>query len=119
MATLNDVCANSGDFDDALTNMLRPLTDCFLTVRIIKSFTFRTTKNLLLPHVDATKMTVGQLKDLCREREWRGTGSRESLPWSLLIQHDPPLSHRGQDGARLQALPDMRARCVTLASYPS
>ena len=71
MATLNDAGADSGEFDDALTNTLRPLTDCFLTVRIIKSFTFRTTKNLLLPHVDATKMTVGQLKDLCRERESR------------------------------------------------
>ncbi|BGP32296.1 hypothetical protein JCM10296v2_004077 [Rhodotorula toruloides] len=51
---------------DALTNELRPLTDVFLTVRIIKSFTYRTTKNLLLPHIDATTMTVGQLKDLCR-----------------------------------------------------
>ncbi|GAA5988978.1 hypothetical protein JCM5350_001736 [Sporobolomyces pararoseus] len=53
---------------DALTNTLRPLTDCFLTVRIIKSFEYRTTKNLLLPHIDATTMTVGQLKDLCREQ---------------------------------------------------
>ncbi|GAA5869761.1 hypothetical protein JCM3774_003841 [Rhodotorula dairenensis] len=68
MATLNDAGANPSEFDDALTNTLRPLTDCFLTVRIIKSFTFRTTKNLLLPHVDATTMTVGQLKDLCREQ---------------------------------------------------
>ncbi|BGP55565.1 hypothetical protein JCM8202_001668 [Rhodotorula sphaerocarpa] len=55
-----------GEFEDALTNTLRPVTDCFLTVRIIKSFTFRTTKNLLLPHIDATTVTVGQLKDLCR-----------------------------------------------------
>ncbi|GAA6038151.1 hypothetical protein JCM8097_005762 [Rhodosporidiobolus ruineniae] len=53
---------------DALTNTLRPLTDCFLTVRIIKSFEFRTTKNLLLPHVDVTTTTVGQLKDICREQ---------------------------------------------------
>ncbi|GAA5983070.1 hypothetical protein JCM10908_000145 [Rhodotorula pacifica] len=76
MATLNDAGANSNhnDFDDALTNTLRPLTDCFLTVRIIKSFTFRTTKNLLLPHVDATTVTVGQLKDLCREHVKTGAG---------------------------------------------
>ncbi|GAA6063335.1 hypothetical protein JCM10212_003921 [Sporobolomyces blumeae] len=53
---------------DALTNTLRPLTDCFVTVRIIKSFEYRTTKNLLLPHVDLTTMTVGALKDLCREQ---------------------------------------------------
>jgi len=59
--------AHDQDYE-ALTNTLRPLTDCFLTIRIIKSFTFRTTKNLLLPHVDCTTTTVGQLKDLCRER---------------------------------------------------
>ncbi|GAA6007055.1 hypothetical protein JCM10207_009186 [Rhodosporidiobolus poonsookiae] len=53
---------------EAPTNTLRPLTDCFLTIRIIKSFTFRTTKNLLLPHVDVTKTTVGELKDICREQ---------------------------------------------------
>ncbi|GAA5850476.1 hypothetical protein JCM8547_001886 [Rhodosporidiobolus lusitaniae] len=53
---------------DALTNTLRPLTDCFLTLRIIKSFEFRTTKNLLLPHVDVTTTTVGQLKDICWEQ---------------------------------------------------
>ncbi|GAA5909188.1 hypothetical protein JCM5296_000813 [Sporobolomyces johnsonii] len=53
---------------DALTNTLRPLTDIFVTVRIIKSFEFRTTKNLLLPHVDATTMTVGALKDFVREQ---------------------------------------------------
>ncbi|GAA5874706.1 hypothetical protein JCM16303_002959 [Sporobolomyces ruberrimus] len=60
--------APSTDAGDALTNTLRPLTDCFLTVRIIKSFEYRTTKNLLLPHVDVTTMTVGQLKDTCREQ---------------------------------------------------
>ncbi|TNY22161.1 hypothetical protein DMC30DRAFT_415392 [Rhodotorula diobovata] len=59
--------AHDQDYE-ALTNTLRPLTDCFLTIRIIKSFTFRTTKNLLLPHVDCTTTTVGQLKDLCREQ---------------------------------------------------
>ncbi|GAA5996539.1 Aim29p [Rhodotorula paludigena] len=53
---------------EALTNTLRPLSDCFLTIRIIKSFTYRTSKNLLLPHVDVTKTTVGQLKDICREQ---------------------------------------------------
>ncbi|GAA6011909.1 hypothetical protein JCM11491_000099 [Sporobolomyces phaffii] len=60
--------ADTADAGDALTNTLRPLTDCFLTVRIIKSFEYRTTKNLLLPHVDVTTMTVGQLKDTCREQ---------------------------------------------------
>lgn len=55
---------------DALTNTLRPLTDCFLTIRVIKSFEFRTTKNMLLPHVDVTTMTVGQLKEEVKTREF-------------------------------------------------
>lgn len=63
--------ATSGEAGDALTNTLRPLTDCFLTVRVIKSFEYRTTKNLLLPHIDATTMTVGELKETCRERASR------------------------------------------------
>lgn len=56
---------------EALTNTLKPLTDSFLTIRVIKSFEFRTTKNLLLPHVDVTKVTVGELKDLVRKGEER------------------------------------------------
>ena len=64
---------------DALTNTLRPLTDCFLTVRIIKSFTHRTTKNLLLPHVDTTTVTVGQLKETCRERTCCSSLSRGAV----------------------------------------
>lgn len=52
---------------EALTNTLRPITDCFLTIRVIKSFEYRTTKNVLLPHVDASHLTVGQLKDQVRE----------------------------------------------------
>lgn len=59
--------------NEALTNTLRPLTDCFLTIRVIKSFEYRTTKNMLLPHVDATTMTVGQLKDEVRTREFLRT----------------------------------------------
>ncbi|ORY89391.1 hypothetical protein BCR35DRAFT_329323 [Leucosporidium creatinivorum] len=60
------VTSNTAPSADALTNTLRPLTDCFLTIRVIKSFEFRTTKNMLLPHVDVTTMTVGQLKDEVR-----------------------------------------------------
>jgi len=54
---------------DALTNTLRPLNDVVLTVRVIKSFTYRTTKNLILQHVDLTTMTVGQLKNKVVEGE--------------------------------------------------
>jgi len=56
-----------GDLDDTLANEARPLTDATLTVRIIKSFTFRTEKSLVLQHLDLTQTTVGQLKELARK----------------------------------------------------
>ncbi|KAM0753083.1 hypothetical protein T439DRAFT_323700 [Meredithblackwellia eburnea MCA 4105] len=52
---------------DPLTNTLRPATDAVLTIRVIKSFEFRTTKNLILKHVDLTKTTVGELKELVKK----------------------------------------------------
>lgn len=54
---------------DPLTNTLRPATDSMLTIRIIKSFEFRTTKNLLIPHADLTTLTVGALKEFVRKGE--------------------------------------------------
>ncbi|KAG2186828.1 hypothetical protein INT44_003054 [Umbelopsis vinacea] len=51
---------------DNLTNHSRPTTDAILTVRCIKSFEYRTCKNLVL-HVNLEVMTVGELKDMIRE----------------------------------------------------
>ena len=50
---------------DPPTNTLRPLSDSLLTVRIIKSFQYRTCKNLVLDHLDFTTVTVGELKERC------------------------------------------------------
>ncbi|RSH84711.1 uncharacterized protein EHS24_006235 [Apiotrichum porosum] len=55
------------DSEEFLATELLPLTSATLTIRIIKSFPFRTTKNLVLKDVDLTTMTVGQLMDKCRE----------------------------------------------------
>ncbi|KAK0546074.1 hypothetical protein OC845_004780 [Tilletia horrida] len=49
------------------TNLRRPLTDVVLTVRVIKSFEFRSMKHLVLKSVDCTKETVGSLKERCRK----------------------------------------------------
>lgn len=57
------------DSEEFLATELLPLTSATLTIRIIKSFPFRTTKNLVLKDVDLTTMTVGQLMDKCREGE--------------------------------------------------
>lgn len=67
--TTTNAESTAGHDYEALTNTLKPITDCFLTIRVIKSFEYRTTKNVLLPHVNARETTVGQLKDLVRDRE--------------------------------------------------
>jgi len=41
-----------------------------LTVRIIKSFEFRTAKALVLKDVNLVELTVGALMEKCREGEW-------------------------------------------------
>ncbi|TIB40212.1 hypothetical protein E3P86_00784 [Wallemia ichthyophaga] len=48
------------------TNLTNPKTSATLTIRLIKSFEFRTTKNLILRGVDLTATTVTQLVELCK-----------------------------------------------------
>lgn len=52
---------------ELLATELRPLTSATLTIRIIKSFTYRTSKNLVLKDIDLTTTTVGGLITLCKE----------------------------------------------------
>ncbi len=55
------------DFSDVLTNEALPKTCATLTLRIIKSFEFRTEKSLVLHSINLESTTVGQLKDLARQ----------------------------------------------------
>ncbi|KAI0262965.1 hypothetical protein BC834DRAFT_889881 [Gloeopeniophorella convolvens] len=54
-------------FDDTLTNLARPHTSAILTIRVIKSFEFRTERSLVLRDVDLEKTTVGDLKARVRD----------------------------------------------------
>lgn len=56
MATFQDY-----DQEEPLTSTLRPQSMAILTVRIIKSFPYRTIKNQILKDVDLTTMTAGDL----------------------------------------------------------
>lgn len=58
------------DFANVETNLARSPTDAVITIRVIKSFTYRTTKNLVLKGVDLTKMTIQELEDKCRSGAW-------------------------------------------------
>ena len=57
----------SGEHSDPLTNEAIPRTHATLTIRVIKSFEFRTEKHLILRDVNCETTTVGQLKDMVRE----------------------------------------------------
>ncbi|KAF8247069.1 hypothetical protein K440DRAFT_630195 [Wilcoxina mikolae CBS 423.85] len=41
----------------------RPITDATLTIRVIKNFPYRTSKNVILHHLDLTTVTAGELKE--------------------------------------------------------
>jgi len=53
--------------DDVLANVARPNTSATLTIRIIKSFTFRTERSLVLHDVNLATMTVVQLKEIAKQ----------------------------------------------------
>jgi Uncharacterized conserved protein (DUF2340) len=56
----------STDFDDTLTNLARPRTSAIITVRVIKSFEFRTERSLVLRDINLETTTVGDLKEIAR-----------------------------------------------------
>ena len=53
--------------DDVLTNVARPNTSATLTIRIIKSFTFRTERSLVLHNINLVTMTIVQLKEIAKQ----------------------------------------------------
>lgn len=52
---------------DSLTNVARPNTSATLTIRVIKSFKFRTERSLVLHDVNLVTMTVAQLKETAKQ----------------------------------------------------
>ncbi|KAJ7489964.1 hypothetical protein B0H11DRAFT_2278256 [Mycena galericulata] len=51
---------------EQLSNTALPKTSATLTLRIIKSFEFRTERSLVLHNINLESTTVGQLKDIAR-----------------------------------------------------
>lgn len=52
---------------DVLTNVALPKTSATLTLRIIKSFVYRTERSLVLHGVNLETATVGELKNIARQ----------------------------------------------------
>lgn len=59
----------SSGISDVLTNEAKPKTSATLTLRIIKSFEYRTERSLVLHNVNLETTTVADLKTIAREGE--------------------------------------------------
>lgn len=70
--------ADDGDdgISDVLTNVTLPKTSATLTLRIIKSFEYRTERSLVLHNINLETTTVGQLKDIARQGSYAVVPSR-------------------------------------------
>lgn len=73
------------DLDTTLTNLIKPTTAATLTIRVIKSFTFRTERSLVLHDVNLEKTSVGQLKERVREGMHTHSGTDSRLVLSLSV----------------------------------
>ncbi|KAF9451231.1 hypothetical protein P691DRAFT_773327 [Macrolepiota fuliginosa MF-IS2] len=57
----------ASELSSVTTNLAQPKSSATLTVRIIKSFEFRTEKSLVLHGINLETTTVGQLKEIARQ----------------------------------------------------
>jgi hypothetical protein len=60
---------NPDESSQPLATSLQPTTNATLTIRIIKSFEYRTQRNLVLKGLDLGELSVGGLIERCREGE--------------------------------------------------
>lgn len=61
--------SEEGGTSDVLTNLSKPKTSSTLTLRIVKSFEYRTEKSLVLHDVNLETTTVGRLKEVAKESD--------------------------------------------------
>ena len=55
---------------ESLTNQARPQTNATITVRVIKSFKFRTERSLVLHNVNLITTTVALLKEMAKQGQY-------------------------------------------------
>ena len=85
--TISDICDTTSVYlpffsdimsDEVLANVARPNTSATLTIRVIKSFKFRTERSLVIHDVNLVTMTVVQLKDIAKQSMFDSIQSSES-----------------------------------------
>ncbi|KAF8835441.1 hypothetical protein BDN67DRAFT_1072432 [Paxillus ammoniavirescens] len=57
----------SGGISDVLTNETLPKTEATITIRVIKSFEYRTERSLVLHKLNLETTTIGELKEIARQ----------------------------------------------------
>jgi hypothetical protein len=90
----------STDFDDTLTNLARPRTSAIITVRVIKSFEFRTERSLVLRDINLETTTVGGLKEIARN----GQRPRTVLARTLLLKPTSRFSNSDPDSVGMETV---------------
>ncbi|WVF66332.1 hypothetical protein IAT40_001072 [Kwoniella sp. CBS 6097] len=65
-----------------LATELHPVEDATLTIRVIKSFEFRTQKSMVLKHLNLAEMSVGELMELVRDEIKKQSGFK---PYRTLV----------------------------------
>lgn len=83
------------------TNLARPSTSAIITVRVIKSFDFRTERSLVLRDINLETTTIGQLKTIVRDGMATSTLLR-SLSTIRSLRYPPKNSYYDTD--RMEAL---------------
>ncbi|KAJ2744169.1 hypothetical protein GGI20_003170 [Coemansia sp. BCRC 34301] len=68
-----------------------------ITVRIIKNFEYRVSRNVIL-QVDATRTTVGELKDICRKQIASDTKFKifRNIEFNMLKLYTQAFGHKSQ-----------------------
>jgi len=83
---------------DVLTNVALPKTEATITLRVIKSFEYRTERSLVLHKLNLENTTIGELKDIAR----RGIANLLHLSASsYLFRPSSQLFRLVQDGNRI------------------
>jgi hypothetical protein len=98
------------EISDVLTNVALPKTSATLTLRIIKSFEYRTERSLVLHEVNLETTTAGDLKNMARQGIiFCSRISRIAYP----VQLDCSCT----DSTGMEALPKCRIGFVTYVSF--
>ncbi|RUS18441.1 hypothetical protein BC937DRAFT_88778 [Endogone sp. FLAS-F59071] len=92
--------------DSTLANHLRPLTDSTITIRCIKSFEYRTCKNLILHDVNLVETTLGDLKNLILEKIKTTSGFKpfQNVPFDTLKLYTVAHGHKVKPDPDIAAL---------------